>query len=268
MAKSMLREISEEVRVALKDRLRDARQVIRQHRHDGGHSPMARVGEHLKLPHPPLPVRGVESLLGHAVSAFDDAMTVAERFVPIDRAAGVGRNSARSLDIYFRGRDEGSRAFRRDLYYLAATVLAARGITGARIHETELASVHAAMKGKHGAELAALDGAHGWSERVAAGAVLCASLLTELLDHRPIRFEDGSVPNESIRTLEILCLTPIVLTAGFATVDADAAREADLLDLTILATDARIDRIEPACRGPEGQQELTRIFAMLFAHLP
>ena len=264
----MLREISEEVRVALKDRLRDARQVIRQHRHDGGYSPMARVGERLNLPQPPFAVRGVDSLLGHAVSVFDDAMTLAEKFVPIERPAVAEAAFARSFAVYFRDGSEGGRAFRRDLYYLAAAVLAKRGISGARIHEAELASVHAAMSERHGAELSTLSSAHGWAERVAAGSTLCASLLTELLDHRPIRFEDGSVPRDSARTLEILCLTPVVLTCGFATVDPDAARDADLIDLTILATDARLDRIEPACRGPEGREELARIFAMLLAHLP
>ncbi len=264
----MLREISEEVRVALKDRLRDARQVIRQHRHDGGYSPMARIGERLNLPQPPGPLRGVEGLLGRAVSVFDDAMTLAEKFVPIERPTVAETGSARSFTLYFRDGSEGGRAFRRDLYYLAAVVLAKRGIAGARIHETELASVHAAMRDRHRAELPALAGAQGWSDRVAASSVLCASLLTELLDHRPIRFEDGSVPRDSVRTLEILCLTPMVLACGFATVDPGALQEADLIDLTILATDARLDRIEPACRGPEGREELARIFAMLLAHLP
>ena len=72
----MLRQISEEVRVNLKDRLRDVRQGVRQLRHDGRPSPQNAQARS------PFPISEIEGLLGHAVSAFDDAMSAAESLVP------------------------------------------------------------------------------------------------------------------------------------------------------------------------------------------
>lgn len=260
----MLREISEEVRVALKDRLRDVRRVIRQNRHDSARSPAARLGERFPLPRPPFPAPGVEDLVGHAVSAFDDAMTLAERLVPIERPEAAGGVRPRSFAFYFRAGEsrEGARAFRRDLYYLARSVLAKRGVADARIGEAELADVHAVMRERHGALIAALSADRPWPQRVSAASAFCAALLVELLDHRPIRFDgDG-------RGLEILCLASVVLACGFVTVEPGAEREPGLDDLAILAAEARLDRIVPACRGADGQEELMRIFAVLLAHVP
>lgn len=263
----MLREISEEMRVALKDRLRDVRHVIRQHRHDGGCSPVARLGERLRLPHAPAPMRGVEDLLGHAVSAFDDAMSIAEKLVPVERPAAAAGGAARSFEVYFRDPD-GARAFRRDLYYLSQTVLAKRGVPGARIHEAELSAAHAAMRERRSGLIAQLSQPQGRPQRVSTASALCAALLGELLERRPIRFDGGAQRPQPVQTLEILCLTPVVLACGFATVEAGAQEEPDLIDLTILAAEARLDRIVPACRGADAREELERIFAMLLAHLP
>lgn len=263
----MLREISEEVRVTLKDRLRDARHMIRQHRHGGGHSPITSLGERLPLPRPPLPTREIDGLLGRAVSAFDDAMSLAEKLAP--RPGHPESAQARSLAFYFADdRHAGKRAFRRDLYHLARQVLAGRRIADARIHEVGFASVHAAMHARHGALLAGLSDGLDWSQRISAASATCAALLVELLDHRPLRFDRPGLTPEEERTLEVLCLTPLVLACGFATVEPEAQPDPDLMELTILATDARLDRILPACRGANSQEDLTRLFAVLLAHLP
>ena len=66
----MLRFLSEEVAVNLKDRLREVRYVIRRNRHDSlqdEHS-FARPGE----------IMSPELLLGHAASIVDKALTTAE----------------------------------------------------------------------------------------------------------------------------------------------------------------------------------------------
>lgn len=259
----MLHEISEEMRVALKDRLRDMRHVIRQHRHDGRHPASALLADRLPLPR----AQGVDELLGHAVSAFDDAMTLAEKLVPVGRSR-PGR-PRHGFAAYFAGRD-GVRAFRRDLYSLARLVLARRGIADARIHESDLAAVHASLGQRHGALIASLSAQQGWVERVSAASALCAAILVELLDHRPIRFDIGMATPAagSLRELEILCLAPVVLACGFAAVEPEAANEPDLIGLAILATEARLERIVAASRGVDSQEELARIFAVLLAHLP
>lgn len=250
----MLHEISEEMRVALKDRLRDVRHAIRLHRHDSGNNE--------SLPRP----QGVDDILGHAVSAFDDAMTLAERLVPVGRSSTQGR-PAHGFAAYFSGRD-GVRAFRRDLYSLARLVLARRGIADARIHESELAAVHAALCQRHAALIASLPARQGWVDRVSTASALCAAILTELLDHRPIRFDVGTRTAGSARELEILCLAPAVLACGFAAVEPEIGDEPDLIGLAILATEARLERIVAASRAADGQDELARIFAVLLAHLP
>ncbi len=114
----MLREISEEVRVNLKDRLRDVRHVIRRHRHDSP-AQQARLGDEAR---PTFPIREIEGLLGHAASAFDDMMSVAETLVPRERSGRMSGLTPKPLGVYFASGDAalaGERAFRRDMYALA-----------------------------------------------------------------------------------------------------------------------------------------------------
>lgn len=265
----MLQKISEEVRIALKDRLRDVRHVVRQHRHDGLAAPSARLGDILPLPRPPFAPAAVDHLVGHAVSAFDDAMTLGERFTPVHRPA-LPTGAVLGFPTYFPrgGARDSARAFRRDLYYLAREVLANRRVTDLRIHESELAAVHATMRVRHGDLIAATAGAADWAARIEAASASSAALLLTMLDHRAIRFDDAVLPSGEARTLELLCLVPVVLACGFATVEPDASPEPDILDLAVLATEARLDRIAAACAGADAQAELTRIFATLLAHLP
>ena len=74
----MLRELSEDVRIRVKDTLRDFRSVVRQHRHD--YAPGRPATPDAK--DQPFPLREIEGLLGHAVSAFDDVMSLAESLAP------------------------------------------------------------------------------------------------------------------------------------------------------------------------------------------
>lgn len=264
----MLRQMSEEVRSALRDRLRDVRHAIRLHRHDSGRSPLALLGDRLNLPPPPPGAQGVEILLGHAVSALDDAMTAAERFAPLERASPPEAAIARGFMTYFPAGDalDGARLFRRDLYALAGAVLALRGPADARIHETALAAIHGALRARHGALLAALGDAPDWTGRVAATSSLCAALLLELLDHRPLRF--GGATQDAGRRLEIVCLSALVLACGVASVEPDTPTQPGLIGLALHVAEAHLDRIVACCCGADGAEELTRIFAMLLPHLP
>jgi hypothetical protein len=261
----MLREISEEVRVNLKDRLREARQSIRKHRHDAAGAP--RMGT-------PFPLNGIEDLLGHAASAFDDVMTMAQTLAPRRFAGGTSGMAAQSFSVYFPTREPlaGERAFRRDLYALTKAVLAARGMEGgARIAETALASVHASFARQQAQELDALTRAQGWTDRVAVTARLTAALLAELMRRPPLHF-DGTAGKrmtaEEERDTLARCLAPVAVACGLATMEAGQRSQSDMLEISTLAVDARFERIHAAFAGKDIEGDLTALFAVLLAHLP
>jgi hypothetical protein len=266
----MLRQISEDVRVNLKDRLRDVRHVIRQSRHD--HARNAAIEAEGRNA-PSSPAKGLEDLLGHAASVVDDAMSLAESLVPHERPASADAAMVRSFDHYFlsNGRGpslDGERAFRRDMYYLAKAI-AAKKTTGApRIYEASLAAAHAAMRRLHGDLIAELDIAAEPDERVAVAAALCAALLIELVEHRPIRFNEGTQGGGRNLDLEIRFLAPLALACGLATIGADDLPAAEMLEITMLAADVRHDRIVQAYGKTDRLGELTTVFAVLLAHLP
>lgn len=266
----MLRQISEDVRVNLKDRLREVRDIIRQSRHDGtgDASVLREATSHL----PPFPGKGIEGLLSHAASAFDEALSIAESFVPHERPIKVDGTTVKGLGTYFPAGDEerqlgAERLFRRDMYYLTKAVLAGLKIDNARIHEAGFAAVHAAMRKRHADLLAALTASGAGLREIAA---TCSALLVECLNQRPVRFAD-TLPDVTAmgdRALEISCLAPVVLACGLATAGRDGAPEPDMLEIAILAADIRRDRIAQACAKASPGDELTSVFATLLAHLP
>jgi hypothetical protein len=266
----MLRQISEDVRVNLKDRLREVRDIIRQSRHDGSGdaSVLREATSHL----PPFPGKGIEGLLSHAASAVDEALSIAESFVPHERPIKVDGTTVKGLGTYFPTGNEdrqltAERLFRRDMYYLAKAVLAGLKIDDARIHEADFAAVHATMRKRHGDLLAALAAPGAGLRPIAA---TCAALLVECLNQRPVRI--GETVRETMaagdRALDISCLAPVVLACGMATTGRDGTPEPDMLEIAILAADIRHDRIVQACAKASPIGELTPVFAILLAHLP
>ena len=266
----MLRQISEDVRVNLKDRLREVREIIRQSRHDGsGDASVVREAtSHL----PPFPGKGIEGLLSHAASAFDEALSIAESFVPHERPIKVDGTTVKGLATYFPAGNEdrqlsAERLFRRDMYYLTKAVLAGLNIDNARIHEADFAAVHATMRKRHGGLLATLATPDAGLRVIAA---TCSALLVECLNQRPVRFSESvlETPAAADRTLDISCLAPLVLACGLATTGRDGAPEPDMLEIAILAADIRHDRIVQACAKARPIDELTPVFVTLLAHLP
>ena len=267
----MLRQISEDVRVNLKDRLREVRDVIRQSRHDGtgDASVLREATSHL----PPFPGKGIEGLLSHAASAVDEALSIAESFVPHERPIKVDGTTAKGLGTYFPVGNEdrqlsAERLFRRDMYYLTKAVLAGLNIDNARIHEADFAAVHATMRKRHGDLLAALTAPDAGPQVIAA---TCSALLVECLNQRPVRFTETALEPPAAmsgRALDISCLAPLVLACGLATTDRDGSPEPDMLEIAILAADIRHDRIAQACAKANAIDELTSVFTTLLAHLP
>ncbi|WP_421915287.1 hypothetical protein [Mesorhizobium sp.] len=266
----MLRQISEDVRVNLKDRLREVRDAIRQNRHDGAGDALREATSHL----PPFPGKGIEGLLSHAASAVDDALSLAESLVPHERPAKVDGTTVKSLRSYFPAGDKdplgGERLFRRDMYYLAKTVLGELKVSDVRIHEANFAAVHAAMRKRHADLLAALAGSNP-AEQLAPVAAATAALLLEFLSQRPIRFSEAPVDMPAGVhgiALDIRCLAPLALACGLATVATDGSSEPDMLEIAVLATNVRHDRILQAFAKADPMSELTGVFAALLAHLP
>jgi hypothetical protein len=263
----MLRQISEDVRVNLKDRLRDVRHVIRQSRHDNARSA---APEPDRRPAPSSPVRGFEELIGHAAIVLDDAMSLAESLVPHERPAAPDSATMKGFDRYFptRGREpslDGERAFRRDMYYLAKAVASGKEAGAPRIYEAGFAAAHASMRRRHADLIAELDFAAEPDARIAVAAALCAALLVELVGQHPIRLSEGG---ERSPDREIRFLTPLVLACGLATIGVDDLPAADMLEITLLAADVRHERIVQAYGKVDQLGELTNVFAVLLAHLP
>ncbi|WP_027038064.1 hypothetical protein [Mesorhizobium ciceri] len=267
----MLRQISEDVRVNLKDRLREVREIIRQSRHDGSGdaSILREATSHL----PPFPGKGIEGLLSHAASAVDEALSIAEAFVPHERPIKVDGTTVKGLGTYFPIGNEdrqlsAERLFRRDMYYLTKAVLAGLNIDNARIHEADFAAVHATMRKRHGDLLTALAAPGAGLQAIAA---TCSALLVECLGQRPVRFAETVSETPAVMgssAPDISCLAPLALACGLATTGRDGAPEPDMLEIAILAADIRHDRIVQACAKANPIAELTPVFATLLAHLP
>jgi hypothetical protein len=261
----MLREISEEVRVNLKDRLREMRHSIRRRRHQAESTrPQARAAR------PSFPLNEIEDLLGHAASAFDDVMTIAEKLAP----PSIARRSPslpRPFEAYFSADDSlsGERAFRRDAYALTKAVLVLRHVERAHVSEARFAAVHAAFVKSHSALIRQLEGTG--PTRVALVASLCAALLIELVRQAPLRFDEVSPENTDVdtadRTAVLSCLAPVSLACGLATLEPADASRADTIEIAALAVEARIERIAEAFADKDAQAELTALFTVLLTHL-
>lgn len=265
----MLREISEDVRVRLKDRLRDLRSMVREHRHDH----LRAVGPSAEARDQSFPVREIEGILGHAVSAFDDVMTLAERLAPGGTPGGSTVFAPRPLQEYFRLQPEagldGARAFRRDLYRLAKLALQQKNLAGFRIRESDFASVHDALEKSDAGPIARLHAGTNDEERLPLVAGLTARLFVELVKHEPIRLatttdEEATTGREP--TAAVNSLAAIAIACGLATLDLEGAPGRELMEVATLAVDVRGERIHAAL-DMDRFDKLTRLFEGLLAHL-
>jgi hypothetical protein len=267
----MLRELSEDVRILVKDRLRDFRTIVRQRRHDN--APASQ-----KAPDPrdqQFPIREIEGLLGHAASAFDDVMTLAGSLAPRGGQKRAPAAGPQPLQSYFRAKGdsrlEGQRAFRRDLYRLAKLVLEQKKLHDFRIRETDFAAVHDALEERDAELVARLHAEQDLDERVLLVAALSSSLFVELVRRRPITLRaDDSDAQELAgpgRDAVVNCLAAIAIACALATLDMEGAPAPELMEIAILAVDARGDRIRSALDSDDRVNELKPLFAGLLAHL-
>ncbi len=264
----MLRELSEDVRIRVKDGLRDFRTMVRQHRHDHASARPA--------PSPareqPFPIREIEGFLGHAVSAFDDVMSLAESFAPHKKPGATPVAGPQPLQSYFRAAAdsniEGERAFRRDLYRLAKLVLQQKSLNEFRIRESDFAAVHGALEKRDAALITRLHAETDRDERVALVAALSASLFVELVRQEPIKLPAAEPDAIDVgHAIAVNCLAAIAIACGLATLDMEGAAGAELMEIAVLAVDARADRIHAALGNDDEVKKLTPLFASLLTHL-
>jgi hypothetical protein len=267
----MLRELSEDVRILVKDRLRDFRSIVRQHRHDHAQGGRQATGAKEQT----LAARGIEGFLGHAASAFDDMMTLAENLAPRPGTPGSTGSGPQPLQSYFRAAGDatldGERAFRRDLYRLAKLALQKNGLHDFRILESDFAAVHETLEKNCAGPIARLHARTEQDERIALVAALSASLFVELVRKGPVRLPRAEAGAEgSARAgsgVALNALAAIAIACGLATLDMEGAPGAELMEIATLAVGARGDRIRAALDGADAVKNITPLFAGLLTHL-
>jgi hypothetical protein len=250
----MIRDLSNEIVVSLKDRLRDVRHLIRASRKDSGPA-----GQDLP-----------DMLLGKAARVMDKAFTAAETIsislVSQDPAAHSTTIEACSLDIYFPADTaKGEARFRRDVYYLTKRLLSVLGSRNALIHESTFTSVHTAMIRRHGVLLyEAKDG----DLRHISDA--CARLAIELQSqyqsaHIPL---PGYTEQRPDLKSQHLCFSSIALAIALATYADHEPGGERLVDSALLALQARQEKFYAAIEANDRAEALATLFAFLIPHLP
>lgn len=258
----MLRTLSEEIAVNLKDRLREVRYMIRCNRHDS----LPGAPRHSDIPSP-------ELLLEHAASVMDKALTTAETIsISLISSDPKVHNSAphvKSLSDYFGSGAEGGRAFRKDMYYLTKEVLRRHQLQNVLIQEAAFVTVHARMMQKHGSLLRSAFSAEAGETKIAATSKAVTALFLEMLGERPVRFisMDGHCDPQALRKFEATCFAAVGLACGLATAKAADLTGVDPLESAILALDVRHDRLMQASEDRD-QAHLETLFQTLIAHLP
>ncbi|ERI15515.1 hypothetical protein [Brucella intermedia] len=258
----MLRTLSEEIAVNLKDRLRGVRYMIRRNCHEG----LPEAERRSDIPSP-------ELLLEHAASMVDKALTTAETIsislISADPKVHNGAPHVKSLSVYFGAGTEGARAFRKDMYYLTKEVSRRHQLQNVLIQEAAFVTVHARMMRKHGSLLKSVFSAETGETKIAATSGAVTALFLELLDERPVRFisMEGHRDPQALRKFETTCFAAVGLACGLATAKAADLAGVDPLESAILALDVRHDRLMQAAEERD-QAQLETLFQTLIAHLP
>ncbi|PRD57870.1 hypothetical protein [Phyllobacterium myrsinacearum] len=253
----MIRDISNEIVVGLKDRLRDVRHMIRASRSDT-----------IRTTAP----EGPEVLLGHAARVVDKALTVAEKIsislVSQDPKAHSATIEARSLNAYFPGDSaKGEALFRRDVYYLAKRIFTILGCENPLVHEATFAAVHAAMIRRHAGRIKAATGTNGLAEISSACAILAFELQSgHQAQPLPPHMAGENTPDKAS---QFLCFSAIALAIGLASYSAnEEPGDEKLVESALLALKARQTSLIEATEGKNRTDALSGLFAFLIPVLP
>lgn len=261
----MLRILSEEIAVNLKDRLREVRYMIRRNRDESLRVEQAssRPGE----------IVSPELLLGHAASMMDKALTTAETIsISLISSNPNVHSSAphvKSLAIYFGGSTEGVRAFRKDMYYLTKEVLRRHQLQNVLIQEAVFVTVHDRLARNHTALLKNAFIAQVGANKIAATAKVITAIFTQLLMERPVRFisMEGHCDPQALRRFEVSCFAAVSLACGLMTLKPADLAGIDPLESAIMALEVRQERLMQAADDRD-QSNIETLFQTLLAHLP
>ena len=261
----MLRILSEEIAVNLKDRLREVRYMIRRNRDESLRADQAssRPGE----------IVSPELLLGHAASMMDKALTTAETIsislISSDPNVHSSAPHVKSLAIYLGGSAEGVRAFRKDMYYLTKEVLRRHQLQNVLIQEAVFVTVHDRLARNHAVLLKNVFAAEAGENRLATTAKVITAIFTQLLLERPVRFisMEGHCDPQALRQFEVSCFAAVSLACGLMTLKPADLAGIDPLESAILALDVRQERLMQAAENND-QSQLDGLFQTLLAHLP
>ncbi len=248
----MLRTLSDEIAVTIRDRLRDMRYVIRRTR------AAARAPES----GPPTP----EALLGQAASVVDAALTAAETIslslVSSEPSRHHSAPRMRAFGFYFAG-GEGARAFHGDMYYFLKEILRRHRIADALIHEAAFAAIHERMARKYRRLLVER------TDEEEAATATAAALFLDVMAERPVRLAppDDEAGQCGLLEAEITGAAAASLFCALSTVKPAEVAEADPLESILLAIGARYERLAAAAAMRDAKK-LEALFATLVAHLP
>ena len=242
----MLRSLSREVAVGLRDQMREVRHLVRANRHDSGRFAGGRAG-------PPAPE--IERLMSHAASFIDDTLTMAHTVLPIGR---TDQATLHGYDAYFSGAD-GARAFRHDVYSAFKALMREREANPRPVHEMRLARAHDMIRKAHPAMISALAEAQGHA-RLRAVADMAAATAVALIGAHAF---DAAGEDADMRPI-----VAVVLAIGLATLNHRGVSDRELLESSAIAADSRHDRIARAMQGDDPVRDLAAIFEPLLAVLP
>jgi len=236
----LLREITKDVAIGLRDQLREVRHAIRDKRHDRQTS-----RQNGSAP-------DIREILGRAASVIDETLTAAEsvsrQVLPLPADDGA----IRGYRAYF-GHEDGERRFRHDFYAAFKVVQRSNSTNPRPFPEARLARVHQAVMNRHGEIVSHLASA-AEVELNRGVAAMAAAMLIELLDgERPESFDVAAT---------------VCLAAAIATLHPAEVSDRDLIDAAAAAIGARRDRLERAWRSRAPVAELTDVFATLLPLLP
>ncbi|WP_420961162.1 hypothetical protein [Brucella sp. IR073] len=261
----MLRHLNDEIVGNLKDGLRGVRHVIRARRRD-------RLPP-LRRPQTPSELPGM--VLGTAAAVIDTALSLAQSVsVPLiyedmDAASRSGR--ARSLTRYF-AQPDGSRLFRREMYYLTRELLQRSHEEAVFVHEAVFADIHLHLESHHKKVLA-----QAVSQAASDGDIAraCAAFAIESIRRHPARRIGRGAPLPVTSPLdthmEIIVFSALALACALGTAqhrDGLGDDGADLIESALLAVSAQEDRFLAAFESDDPHDALAERFSGLMAYLP
>jgi hypothetical protein len=261
----MLRHLSDDIVVNLKDGLRGVRHVIRANRHD----------RLLPTRRPRSPGELPDMLLGTAATAVDTALSLAQSLsvslISDDREILSRTGRVGGLTRYFSNPD-GARLFRREMYYLTRELLHRYVRQDVFIHEAAFAEIHLCLKRDHAIvfEKAVSEGA---SDADIARA--CAFLAIESVKRHAVRIVERGAPLPVTSALEkdaeIVLFSATGLAIALATVahrDGLTNNGADLIESAFLAVSAQEERFIAAFASHDPSASVAEHFKRLMAYLP